>query len=80
MENFDWMLHDATRHAPQTTRSGDHTFTPFAHECEESIRAKLQDVLNLAHVQGFIVTVELVPERPLAMGNYRMIGRVRGMR
>jgi hypothetical protein len=78
MENFDWMAHDA--HAPQTTRSGNHAFIPLVHEWEESIRARLQDVLDAAHAQGFVVTVELVPEKPLAMGNYRMIGRVRGMR
>lgn len=40
----------------------------------------LQQLLDTAHECGFVITVDLDPQQPLAMGNYRMVGFVRGAR
>lgn len=41
---------------------------------------RLHALLVDAHAAGFVVTVELESLPDLAMGNYRMVGSVRGAR
>lgn len=65
---------------PSVTRSEDPDGTPTFHAVESSIANELYRLLRRAELCGFVVTVDLVPNEPLAMGNYRMIGHVRPMR
>jgi hypothetical protein len=41
---------------------------------------ELRELLRRAAQDGYVITVELKPCAPLAMGNYRMVGNVRGAR
>lgn len=47
------------------------------HDSEESLRAKLEELLYRAKLSGFVISVESVPCQPLAMGNHMMVGHVR---
>jgi hypothetical protein len=51
-----------------------------AFKTEVEIARQLQMLLDTAYELKYVVTVETVPLAPLAMGNYRMIGNVRGER
>lgn len=62
------------------TRSEDPAGTRVFHAVEFSIADELRRLLHRAELSGFVVTVDLVPNKPLAMGNYRMIGHVRAGR
>lgn len=42
------------------------------------IGRQLNMLLQTAYELGYVITVELEPHVPLAMGNYRMVGFVRG--
>lgn len=59
------------------TRSKDENGTRVFHAVESRLEDDLRKLLQAAELQGFVVTVELVPCKPLAMGNYRMVGHVR---
>lgn len=62
------------------TRSEDPAGVRIFHAVELSIAEELHQLLQRAELCGFVVTVGLVPNEPLAMGNYRMVGHVRGGR
>lgn len=47
---------------------------------KNQIANQLQMLLNAAYDCGYVVTVELAPLQPLAMGNYQMVGQVREQR
>jgi hypothetical protein len=47
---------------------------------EETLKAQLDILLHTAKRCGFVLTVELVSNKPLAMGNYKMVGSVRETR
>lgn len=59
------------------TRSEDKNGTRVFHAVESSLAAELIALLDRAELSGFVITVDLVPNEPLAMGNYRMVGHVR---
>jgi hypothetical protein len=65
---------------PITSRSEDKSGTRVFHSCEASLQEQLITLLDNAFLAGFVITVELKPFEPLAMGNYRMVGHVRGGR
>lgn len=44
------------------------------------LECELAKLIHSATAHGFIITVELRPQRPLAMGNYLMLGEVREKR
>lgn len=62
------------------TRSEDKDGTRTFHAVESSIADELRRILRRAELLGFVITVDLVPNEPLAMGNYRMVGHVRAGR
>jgi hypothetical protein len=64
----------------RVTRSEDDNGTRVFHACESALAANLKMLLRQAELQGFVITVDLVPNEPLAMGNYRMVGHVRPAR
>jgi hypothetical protein len=46
----------------------------------DGLSAELNKLLQTAYELGYVVTVETEAQSPLAMGNYRMRGYVRGAR
>lgn len=59
------------------------TATATAHierETKDGLARQLSVLLQTAYELGFAITVECVPQTPLAMGNHRMVGHVRGER
>lgn len=46
----------------------------------DRVKDKVNELINLARAFGFIVTIDLVPQQPLAMGNYMMVANVRKAR
>lgn len=62
---------------PIVTRSNNENGTRTFHLAEELLRVKLEQLLYLARLQGFVISVESVPLEPLAMGNHMMVGHVR---
>lgn len=62
---------------PHVTRSGNENGTRIFHVCESELQRELQLLLERAYLQGFVIEVQIVPMKPLAMGNYRMVGHVR---
>lgn len=48
---------------------------PF--ESELSLRFLLDNIIARAEKAGFVITVDLVPNKPLAMGNYNMVPTIR---
>lgn len=45
-----------------------------------SIKENIDAILRLAKENNIVVTVETVPNKPLAMGNYEMVSSVREAR
>lgn len=62
------------------TRSKDENGTRIFHSCELALAMRLSDLLKEAELAGFVITVDLVPDVPLAMGNNHMVGHVRPKR
>lgn len=62
------------------TRLKDESGTRVFHAVESRLEDDLRKLLQAAELQGFVITVDLVPNEPLAMGNYRMVGYVRAGR
>lgn len=60
-------LNEKLKEADDPTRSVLHYFY------EQKLRALVADM----RLAGYVATIELVPEQPLAMGNYRMVVDVR---
>jgi hypothetical protein len=67
--SFDYM--------PVVTRSEDESGTRIFHAVEASLADALYELLRRAELSGFVITVDLLPCGPLAMGNYQMVGHVR---
>ena len=51
-------------------------FTPM----QSFLKEHIDGVIDVAAAAGFVVTIELRPREPLAMGNYEMISDVRPQR
>jgi hypothetical protein len=47
---------------------------------EETLKAQLDILLHTAKRCGFVLTVDLVSNKPLAMGNYEMVSNIREAR
>lgn len=62
------------------TRSEDESGTRIFHDAEQSLMVRLRHLLRDAELAGFVITVDLVPDVPLAMGNNHMVGYVRPKR
>jgi hypothetical protein len=45
-----------------------------------TVQMQLDNLISVAERCGFVLTVDLVPNKPLAMGNYKMVGSVRETR
>lgn len=67
--------------APHTD-SSIHELNPHSNAAQHirKIARELQDLLYHAYILDIVITVELKPCEPLAMGNYCMVGNVRGAR
>lgn len=59
------------------SRSKDESGTRVFHACEQMLARRLESLLQDAELSGFVITVNLESQEPLAMGNYRMVGHVR---
>lgn len=46
-------------------------------ERKRRVEAVIEAAIFMAEQWGFVVTVESIPEAPLAMGNYQMVSTVR---
>jgi hypothetical protein len=44
------------------------------------LQTRLTNLLRDAQAQGFVITVEVEPRKPLAMGNVALVGTVRRAR
>lgn len=76
---FDWREH-ATK-VPRVTRSSNPDYAMIADFTELNLMSELNRLLRKAHDLGFVVTVDLEQIGTIpAMGNYRMVGHVRGIR
>jgi hypothetical protein len=49
-------------------------------EKRKRIEEGLTSLINIAKEHGFVITVDTVPNKPLAMGNYEMVASVRDAR
>lgn len=49
-------------------------------QVKDGLAKELATLLQTSYELGFVITVETEPDAPLAMGNYRMVGHVRGAR
>lgn len=47
---------------------------------KNQLAQQLQILLDTAYELGYVITVETTARLPLAMGNYKMCGNVRGAR
>lgn len=47
---------------------------------EEAIKGHFEFAVEKALKAGYVVTIELVPQKPLAMGNYKPVVSVRSVR
>lgn len=65
---------------PRTPYKEPPRYTGEGLSIEQILTNKAQDLINLARAAGFVVTIEQMPLKPLAMGNHETVASVRPAR